>query len=871
MTSDLPKGLVFLFSFLMSFLGMAQEDILVNESFESKSLSFILSDLEEKYNFSIYYKSEWVSETDVSLTIENRPLLEALNYVLKDEDLSIEKLVDNVYVAFSNQNIGTKNYLVTLKGKVVDGNTNEPVANSIVRIPELELATVTDLEGNYSFEFNAGTYLITAKSISSDLSRDVMQLYENQEYDIEIFERVVELDDVVITGRSQDENLADSNPGKVSFTLESIRKLPSLMGETDISRIILSLPGVQTVGEGATGFSVRGGAIDQNLILMDGVPLYNSSHLLGFFSIFNPDLVNDFTVYKGNIPAQYGGKLSSVVSVDIKNPQADKIKISGGVGPVSNKAFINLPIVKEKLSVVVGGRYSDPTWILKSVDDLDVKKSSANFYDGNVKAIYSLGEKDVFKANAYRSHDFYDFGSDTSFTYSSELASLDWDHQFSMSLFGKLHAYHSNYAAELDSRSQFREFDFQNGISSDGLKISLDLRRTERLTYIFGTELKSTTFSFGKIDPVNASPIESRDLGSNKSLEFALFAENRFKINNRLELVTGLRMSNYFLKESNLLEFDPNLARSEFSILDTISSQNLTKLYSQLEPRLSANWRLSNSASLKGSYARAVQYEHLFSNSTASLPTDLWLPTSNNLVPAISDQFSIGLFKNFADNKWETSVELYYKNFDQINIPKTGAEILMNDLIEADILTSSGESAGIEFLVRKLSGKVTGWMSYFYSKTQFVATSTFQEEQINSGQKFLADFDRPHNLNFSANFQLSRLWSMSSNFVFNSGRPVTLPNSSYALNGVRIFNVQGRNNFRIGNNHRFDISFTLEGSNKKNKRWSNSFTFSIYNLYGRRNPFSVVTKAVNNTAPRTFRLSVLGNAIPSFTYNFKFE
>ncbi|MEP5612355.1 MAG: TonB-dependent receptor [Cyclobacteriaceae bacterium] len=871
MTSSLSKGLFFLFSFLISYLGTAQGEVLVNESFVSKSVSFILSDLEEKYNFSIYYKSEWISEAEISLTIENRPLLEALNYVLKEEDVSVEKLVDNVYVTFSNQNLGPKNYLVTLKGRVIDGNANEPVPNAVIRIPEMELATISDLEGNYSLEFNAGTYLITAKSISSDLSREVRQVYENQNYDIEIFERVVELDDVVITGRSEDENLADSNPGKVSFTLESIRKLPSLMGETDISRIILSLPGVQTVGEGATGFSVRGGAIDQNLILMDGVPLYNSSHLLGFFSIFNPDLVNDFTVYKGNIPAQYGGKLSSVVSVDIKNPQADKVEVSGGIGPVSNKAFVNLPIVKEKLSVVVGGRYSDPTWILKSVDDLDVKKSSANFNDVNIKTNYSAGEKDVLKANFYRSHDFYDFGSDTSFTYSSKLVSFDWDHQFNTGLFGKLHAYHSSYDAELDDKSQFREFNFANGISADGLKISFDFHKTERLNYTLGSELKSTTFSFGRIDPVNASSIESRDLGSNKSLEFALFAENKFKVNNRLELVTGLRMSNYFIKESDLLQFDPNLARSEFSVLDTLSSQNLSNLFSQLEPRLSANWRLTNSASLKGSYARAVQYEHLFSNSTASLPTDLWLPTSNNLAPAISDQFSIGVFKNFADNKWETSVELYYKDFSQINVPKTGAEILLNDFIEADIVAAAGESRGIEFLVRKLSGKVTGWMSYFYSKTEFVTQNRFQEEQINNGQKFLADFDRPHNFNFSANFQLSRLWSMSSNFVFNSGRPVTVPNSSYSVNGVRIFNVQRRNNFRIGNNHRFDLSFTLEGSNKKNKRWSNSFTFSVYNIYGRQNPFSVVTKAVNNTTPRTFRLSVLGNAIPSFTYNFKFK
>jgi hypothetical protein len=253
------------------------------------------------------------------------------------------------------------------------------------------------------------------------------------------------------------------------------------------------------------------------------------------------------------------------------------------------------------------------------------------------------------------------------------------------------------------------------------------------------------------------------------------------------------------------------------------------------------------------------------------LPTDLWLPTSYNLDPAISNQYSVGFFKNLGDNEWETSVEVYYKQFSLINIPKTGAEILMNEVIEADIISANGESTGIEFLVRRLKGKVTGWMSYFYSKTEFVTENQFLLEQINNGQKFRADFDRPHNINLSMNYQMSRLWSMSSNFIYSSGRPVTVPNSSYTLNGVRIFNVQERNNFRIANTHRWDISFTLEGSNKKNRRWRNSFTFSIYNLYGRQNPFSVVTRAVNNKTPKTFRLSVLGNAIPSFTYNFKFE
>jgi hypothetical protein len=519
----------------------AQNESLVNESYSDKSVGFILSDIQQKYGSAIYYKAEWFGDTRLSLNIENRTLPEALNYILKDQNVSVEKLLGNVFIVFSNDQNGTRNYNITLSGVVLDGNSSEPVPNAIIRIPELEVATISDLDGNYSFEFKAGTYLITAKSVNADLSREVKQFYEDQRHDITIFERVIELDDVVITGRSQDENISNSNPGKVSFTLESIRKLPSLMGETDISRIILSLPGVQTVGEGASGFNVRGGAIDQNLILMDGVPIYNSAHLLGFFSIFNPDLVNDFTVYKGNIPAQYGGKLSSVVSVDIKNPQANKVQVSGGIGPVSNKAFINIPMVENKLSVLVGGRYSDPTWILKSVDDLDVQKSSANFNDFNIKTMYAPSEKDNFTASAYRSYDFYDFGSDTAFNYVSKSLSFSWDHQLGSGFFSRLSGYHSIYEAELNDKSQFRQFNYNNGISATGAKLSFDYNKTERFHYSLGAEIKSSEFKLGEINPANSeSSILTRNLGIGKSMEFALFAENKFKVSNRLEIVSGL-------------------------------------------------------------------------------------------------------------------------------------------------------------------------------------------------------------------------------------------------------------------------------------------------------------------------------------------
>lgn len=849
-----------------------EAEVRITRNFNNVPLSEVLEVLSDEYASKVYVKPEWVSGISVSADLEDKTVLDALSMLLRGTSLSVQEIKKGLYVMFDEQAVQEQSYTVSIRGTVRDANNGEAIIGASILLPELELGTVTDIQGNYSLQVPSGSYLLRVKAVGNSEISEVRDFMQDQQMDIELFSKTLELDDIVISGRSADENISDARAGRVSMELESIRKLPSLMGEPDISRIVQSLPGVQTVGEGARGFNIRGGNIDQNLVLMDGIPLYNSSHLLGFFSVFNPDLVSNFTVLKGSIPAEYGGKLSSVIAVEMATPSSEGFEIAGGVGPVSNKLSANVPIA-EKFSMRIGGRYSDPSWLLNNVPDRDVRASSARFADGNVKLRYQINEKNVVEFTSYISTDYYDLGRDSAYAYDSKAFGMNWVSDINEEWFTQTTIYHSDYDAQLEDATTNRQAITENGIQSTGIKSMVDYHPNDYFTLRAGVEAKASKFDLGRRSPDGAaSQIEQKVIGEEASAELALFGETNYQFNESLTVTGGLRLSSFNrLNADQEFVFAEDQARSAFSITDTLDLGAFKNLYNNLEPRLGFNLRVDQASSLKGNYTRSVQYEHLFTNSTASLPTDQWRTSSENIRPQLANQFSLGYFRNFKENLWETSVELYYKDFERLNLVRTGANILLRDVLEADILEGTGRSVGAEFLIRKNRGKVTGWLSYFYSRTKNSVQSEFREDRINSGEFFAADFDRPHNLNFSTSMKLSRLWTMSANFVYNTGRPVTIPVSSYVLGGVRLFTVNERNNVRTPDIHRLDLSWTLEGNNKRNSRWRNSFTFSVYNVYGRDNPFTVFAQALDNTIPRTFRLTVFGNPIPSFTYNFQFK
>ena len=849
-----------------------QESKLITQRFENTPLTEVIYLFEQEFDATIFRKGEWLTDIRVDAQLIDKSLQDALAIVLRGTTLSAQRVKGDFFIIFNENAIQNQTYIVNMTGTVTDGNSGEAILGATVLLPELEIGTVTDINGRFRVQVPSGSYLLKVKAVGSSEINEMRDFTQDGEMNVQLYTQTLELDDVVITGRSADENISSARSGRVSMELESIRKLPALMGEPDISRIVQSLPGVQTVGEGARGFNVRGGNIDQNLVLMDGIPLFNSSHLLGFFSVFNPDMVSNFTVLKGSIPAEYGGKLSSVIAVEMQTPSNEGFEMQGGVGPVSNKLSANIP-VNEDLAIKVGGRYSDPTWLLNTVPDRDVRESSARFADGNLKVRYQLNERNVLNFTSYLSTDFYDLGRDSAYAYTSQAFGLNWINDINENWYTQTTLYHSNYDAELQDITRNREAITANGIQSTGLKSSLDYHPNDGFNLRTGLELKQSTIDLGTRTPDGAnSQVQAKEIGEEQSLEMALYAEGTYQLSDRLTATGGVRLSSFNrLNADEEFVFREDQPRSDFSITDTLSLGSLKNLYNNVEPRFGFNLRLDQSASLKGNFTRSVQYEHLFTNSTASLPTDQWRTSSENIRPQIANQYSLGYFRNFRENLWETSVEFYFKDFTRLNLIRTGANVLLQDALEADVLEGIGRSVGVEFLVRKTRGKLTGWLSYFYSRTRNRVQSGFREDRINDGQYFPADFDRPHNLNISASMKLSRLWTMSANFIYNTGRPVTIPVSSYVVGGVRLFTVNERNNVRTPDLHRLDLSWTLEGNNKRSSRWRNSFTFGIYNLYSRDNPFSVFAQAQDNTIPRTFRLTVFGNPIPSFTYNFRFK
>ena len=829
-----------------------------------------LSALSESYDLYIYYDPAWFAKQTISASITDKSVSSAINILLRESEFEVHWIKGNHYAIVGGSKAAF-DYNVTLTGKILSSQNQQPVIGASISIPELGITTISDPNGAYELTFKAGTYLIVARTLEGSQASLVKQVYADDSHTFEVFDQITELDEVVVTFQRADDHVSATEAGKVAYTVESIKKLPNLLGEVDISQVIRAMPGVQTVGEGATGFNVRGGAIDQNLMLMDGIPIYNSSHLLGFTSVFNADVINDFEVFKGSMPAKYGGKLSSVVNVLFKNPSSNTFNFNGGIGPVANKLAINIPVASQNIGVLAGARYSNPTWILQSVKDADVRKSSASFSDFTMKARKNFNDKTLLSISSYLSNDTYDFGADTAFHYQTKAIAVNINQQLTHKLYGNATAYYSVYQADLTDKSALQGLTFENGIATAGLNLDFDLGDDENASWDFGLSVKQSEYTTGERTPRNDSPISAEDFGFQKGLEAASYVETTRKIGRRLSASFGIRGSLYGVYEEDLIILDDGHPKFDQVVVDTLTDGSLNLQFQNLEPRVTLNWTLNESSAVKANFSRTVQYEHLFTTSAASLPTDLWRPSNPNVLPGIANQVSVGYFKNLKNNMWSLSLETYVKQFENINVPRTGAEILENRLVDAEIISSEGTSRGIEFMARKNSGNVTGWISYFYSQTLLKTSNEFQNDNINNGEEFFADFDTPHNLNIALNYQASRLWSVSAAFTFRSGRPVTIPTSSYTLDGVRVFDVSSRNNFRIPNTHRLDISVTLDGSNKANKKWKNSFTFSLYNLYSQNNPFSLVTRAENNTIPKAFKVSVFGNVIPSFTYNFRFN
>jgi len=762
---------------------------------------------------------------------------------------------------------------LTISGYVKDAKNGEALLGATIFVSSLGEGVTTNDYGFYSITLPRGTYEISFSYISFQKeTRNVVLDNANVKLNLEMKEEATELETVVISSDRVDENVRSIEMSVNKVEMRTIQKMPALLGEVDVIRSIQLLPGVTTVGEGATGFNVRGGNVDQNLVLLDEAPVFNSSHLFGFFSVFNPDAVKDVKLIKGGIPAEYGGRISSILDVRMKEGNSKKLSVAGGLGTIFSRLSIEAPIIKDKGSIIVAARRSYIDVLAKPFLKGDLKDSRFYFYDLTAKANYRIDDKNTVFLSGYFGRDV--FGAQFGFDWGNTTASARWNHIFNDKLFLNATAFFSNYDYRLQSdllepnpRDAFR---WNSNIKNYSFKPDFTYFLNSRNKISFGGQMIYYTFQPGKAVAISGG--ETRIIGqdSKYAIENAVYIGNEQKVGKQLTLQYGLRYSFYtYLGPGKGYTYGAQTgARREPLTTTTYQDGDKIASYGNWEPRFSANLGLGKSSSLKLSYNRMAQYLHLLSNTAAASPLDVWTPTSNNIKPQLSDQVALGFFQNFKDNLFETSVEVYYKDLqNQIDyIPNS--DLLLNPQLEGDLLYGGGRAYGAEFFLKKAKGKLNGWISYTLSRTER------QIKGINNDKWFPSRFDKTHVINLVAIYDATKRLSFSMNFTYGTGTPATYPTSKFVWQGFALPHnyFDERNGFRIPSYHRVDLAATLQQKKKIFGKGEGEWVFSIYNVYNRRNAYSVYVRqnADNPEQTEAVRFAVFGSIIPAVTYNFKF-
>ncbi len=878
---------------LPSLVAAQNASLKISGDYQNKSLSEVLTDIEKRYPIKIFYKKEWLTNLSSDVSLNEVEISRAFELLLQGTEISAIQYHDRYVVllkepaltADTTNNAGPGSAVAvigqfnentteaTISGYIRESNSGEGIIGASIFIDELALGTVTNTDGFYSLTVAPGEYNIRFSAIGWEEDNRQVVLNESGLFNIDMFEATIQLSEVTVTSEAVDRNISSVQMGTSRLDIRTAQKMPAFLGEVDIVRGLILMPGVSTVGEGATGFNVRGGSVGENLILLDDAPIFNSSHLFGFFSIFNPDLVKDATLYRGGIPAKFGGRISSMLDVKQKEGNTKSYQVRGGVGLISSRLLAEGPIVKEKGSFLVGGRLSYTDWILNRIENLDIRNSSAQFYDLNAKVNYRFDDKNSIQLSSYYSRDNFKFRSDTTFVWENLNAVFKWNHLFSPKLFSSFSAVYSSYRYLVEGRQIEKDFDLDYDITYRNAKADFSYFPNPNHQINFGISAISYSFEPGRLEPATVnSTIIPEVLETEHALESAAYVDDEFKISSRITVNYGLRYSLYQnLGAAQVFTYQEDQPRAISTITDTLqfASGKVVEDYQGFEPRLSVKYSFYNNSSVKLSYNRMRQYIHLISNTTAVSPFDIWKTSDMHIEPQTGDQIALGYFRNFMDNSLETSVEGFYKQIDNATEYKNGAELLLNNTLEADLLQGEGRSYGVEFLVRKKAGRLTGWGSYTYSRSERKINGEFPEERINGGEYFPSNWDTPHSLNITTNYKLTRRYSFSTNFTFNTGRPLTIPESIYQIDGITVPNFTRRNQARIPDYHRLDLSFTVDGNLKKRKNYDANWTFSVYNIYGRKNAFSVFFEG-RNGQPQAFKLSVLGRPFAAITYNFKF-
>jgi len=761
---------------------------------------------------------------------------------------------------------------VTISGYITNKDTKEAVSGVTVFIKKLSVGTISNEYGFYTLTLPRGIHLVQFSFIGMREKSVNLNLNGKGEMNVEMNSVLIPLKETVVSAQKS-VTLKRFEIGAEKINVTSFKLSPTSMGESDIIKSVLLLPGVQSVGEGSAGFNVRGGSADQNLILLYGAPIYNSSHFFGFFSAVNSDIIKDVTLYKGGIPSRYGGRISSVLDIGSKEGNRNEFAGSAGISPITAHISLEGPIIKDTLTYILTARTTYSNWIFGMINNPEIHNSRASFYDLNGRVTYNLNKNNKIDFSAYNSHDAFRFNSDTVYSYNNTIFALNWRHFFSSRFFSSLSVNNSSYNYNISSQGiPIEAFILSHKINSTGYKADFNwfLGRNE---INFGLDLTKYVVNPGSYLPnSDSSLVVPNRIEKEQAWEGAFYIDDKFLLTDFLSVNVGMRMSAYYsLGPQTVLQYDPEVTKSKSSVTDTLNFKpgSIISRYGGPEFRVSLNFRISDQSSFKVNYNRTRQYMHLLSNSTSIAPTDTWKLCDYYLKPQIGDQVAVGFYEMLFRNSFEASAELYYKQIRNMLDFKGGTDLIMDENIEKDVVNVRGKAYGLELVIKKTEGKIRYSIGYTYSRTFIQSLGTFSDEIINSGKWFPANFDRPNDLVVTFNYLFSRRLSFSTNYTYSTGRPITYPIATYDISNKLLVTYSDRNEYRIPDYSRLDFSLRISGNLKSHRIAHPNWTFSLYNCLGKENVYSIYFKRAGDVV-QGYKLSVFGRAIPSVTFSFDF-
>lgn len=900
-------------SFLLSGNLLAQDDMKITWDYKNQNFNDFAVSAENLYNLRFFFKEEWIKDLrpgdfpgftsikelldnlfrgkslfyfidesgnvvitkDFAVKISGTPVKEDQNYLAPTEyydPQDKQKLSENLYVDIGNPADKYKQGIVTISGYITDRDTREPVAGATIFVQKLSSGALSNGYGFYTISLPRGTHLLQFSFIGMKEKLINVNLFGSGELNVEMNSMLIPLKETTVSAQ-KNVIFQRFEVGVEKVDITSFRLLPTSLGESDIIKSVLLIPGVQSVGEGSAGFNVRGGSSDQNLILLYGAPVYNSSHFFGFFSAVNPDIIRDVTLYKGGIPGRFGGRISSVLDITSRDGNRKEFAGNAGISPITTHLTVEGPIKKDTLTYILSGRTTYSNWLFQLVENPALRNSRASFYDLNGRITYDINRNNKLDVSSYLSNDSFRFNSDTVYSYSNKIVSLRWRHFFNSRFFSLLSVNSSSYKYDISSERTITEgFNMSHRVLSSGFKADFNWYQG-RNEINYGLDITRYEVSPGNFVPSgDSSLVIPKYIEKEKALEAAIYIEDKFVLTDYMSINAGVRFSSFHaIGPKTFLVYDPEFSKRSSTVIDTINfrSGQLYKNYAGPEFRFSLNFRTSLSSSLKINYNRTRQYLHMLTNTTSISPSDTWKLSDYYLKPQTGDQYAVGFYQMLFKNSIETSAEIYYKEIKNMVDFKAGTKLIMNENVEKDLVPVRGRAYGMELMIKKDEGRIRWSLAYTYARTFLQSKGEFSDEIINYGKWFPANFDKPNDLTFTFNFLFSRRFSFSSNYTWSTGRPITYPVSSYYMGDILLVHYSERNKYRIPDYMRLDISIKLSGNLKSNKIANPNWVFSVYNLLGRPNVYSVYFKNENKTI-KGYKLSVFGRAIPSVTFNFDF-